>query len=118
MDIDRATPLLGGLTPRLFMRRHWQKKPLLVRGAIDPVEVDVTAEHLFDLAGRDDVRSRLVVHGETGWRLRHGPLARRALPSRKRAQWTLLVQAMTGTAPTCMHCSRAFGSCRRRGWTM
>ena len=94
MDIDRATPLLGGLTPRLFMRRHWQKKPLLVRGAIDPAEVDVTPEHLFELAGRDHVRSRLVVHGEAGWRLRHGPLARRALPSRKRAQWTLLVQAM------------------------
>ena len=94
MDIDRATPLLGGLTPRLFMRRHWQKKPLLVRAAIDPAEVHVMAEDLFELAGRDDVRSRLVVRGESDWRLRHGPLARRALPSRKRSGWTLLVQAM------------------------
>ncbi|MEO6407696.1 MAG: cupin domain-containing protein [Burkholderiaceae bacterium] len=94
MNIDHATPLLGGLTPRLFMRRHWQKKPLLVRAAIDPAEVDVLPAHLFDLAGRDDVRSRLVVRGESDWRLRHGPLARRALPSRKRARWTLLVQAM------------------------
>ena len=94
MDIARATPLLGGLSPRVFMRRHWQKKPLLVRGAIDPAEVAVEPDDLFELAGRDDVRSRLVVHGESGWRLRHGPLARRALPSRKRARWTLLVQAL------------------------
>ena len=31
MDIDRSTPLLGGLSAREFMRRHWQKKPLLIR---------------------------------------------------------------------------------------
>ena len=28
-----ALPLLGGLSPAQFMRRHWQKKPLLVRQA-------------------------------------------------------------------------------------
>jgi hypothetical protein len=34
--------LLGGLAPRDFLRRYWQKSPLLVRGALprfaDPVE--------------------------------------------------------------------------------
>ncbi|HRZ63251.1 MAG TPA: cupin domain-containing protein, partial [Rubrivivax sp.] len=34
MDPDQALPLLGGLTPAQFMRRHWQKKPLLVRQAL------------------------------------------------------------------------------------
>ena len=94
MDIDRATPLLGGLTPRLFMGRHWQKKPLLVRGAVDPASCPIEPATLFDLATRDDVRSRLIVHGAAGWTLRHGPLARRALPARRRPGWTLLVQAM------------------------
>ena len=38
MDIERPTALLGGLSPAAFMRRHWQKKPLLVRGALaDPL---------------------------------------------------------------------------------
>jgi hypothetical protein len=32
-EIDTPTPLLGGLSPAVFMRRHWQKKPLLVRQA-------------------------------------------------------------------------------------
>ena len=31
---DLPLPLLGGLTPERFMRRHWQKKPLLVRQAL------------------------------------------------------------------------------------
>ena len=26
--------LLGGLTPRGFLRRHWQKRPLFVRAAL------------------------------------------------------------------------------------
>ena len=34
MDITQALPLLGGLTPQQFMKRYWQKKPLLIRHAI------------------------------------------------------------------------------------
>ena len=34
MDIQQPLQLLGGLTPHQFMKRHWQKKPLLVRQAI------------------------------------------------------------------------------------
>jgi hypothetical protein len=35
--IDEPTPLLGGLSPQAFMRRHWQKKPLLIRQAVPGV---------------------------------------------------------------------------------
>ncbi|MEO7152560.1 MAG: cupin domain-containing protein [Burkholderiaceae bacterium] len=94
MDIDHATPLLGGLTARTFMRRHWQKKPLLVRGAIDPVDCALDPAALFELARRDDVRSRLIVRRDAGWTLRHGPVGRRALPPRRRPGWTLLVQGL------------------------
>ena len=34
MNTDQALPLLGNLSPDQFMRRHWQRKPLLVRQAI------------------------------------------------------------------------------------
>jgi len=34
MNITQALPLLGGLSPARFMKRHWQKKPLLVRAAV------------------------------------------------------------------------------------
>lgn len=33
MNTTQPLPLPGGPSPRQFMSRHWQKKPLLVRGA-------------------------------------------------------------------------------------
>ena len=94
MDIALATPLLGGLTPQAFMRRHWQKKPLLVRGAYPGGTPPIARAELFELAARDDVQSRLIVHADAGWKLAHGPFARRALPSLKQPCWTLLVQGV------------------------
>jgi 50S ribosomal protein L16 3-hydroxylase len=93
--LDQAQRLLGGLSPAQFMRRHWHKKPLLVRQAIDPAEARVTRAEMFALAARDDVESRLIQRDERGhWRLRHGPLPRRALPPLAQAGWTLLVQGL------------------------
>lgn len=95
MDISRPLPLLGGLTPDRFMRRHWQKKPLLVRQAMPGIVPPVARQRLFELAGEEGVESRLVEHdARRGWRLRHGPLARRALPPLARRAWTLLVQGV------------------------
>ncbi|MEW6704240.1 MAG: cupin domain-containing protein [Pseudomonadota bacterium] len=94
MDIEAPTPLLGGLSPQAFMRRHWQKKPLLVRQAWPQVAPPVSRSELFALAARDDVESRLVRQQPTGWTLRHGPLPRRALPPLGQPGWTLLVQGL------------------------
>ncbi len=94
MDPTRPSPLLGGLTPAQFMRRHWQKKPLLVRQAVPLDAPPVSRNALFDLAAREDVESRLIRHGADGWTLRHGPFARRALPSPRQPGWTLLVQGV------------------------
>ena len=94
MDVNRPLPLLGGLSPAGFMRRHWQKKPLLVRQALPGIRTPVQRGELFDLAARDEVESRLVVHGAKGWTLRHGPVPRRALPPLKQPGWTLLVQGL------------------------
>ena len=94
MDLTLATPLLGGLSADVFMRRHWQKKPLLVRGALPVDEAFVTRAQLFALASTESVESRLVERGAAGWRLRQGPFKRTALPPLKRAAWTLLVQGV------------------------
>jgi 50S ribosomal protein L16 3-hydroxylase len=108
-------PLLGGLSPEAFMRRHWQKKPLLIRQAVPGVKPPLDRAALFTLAGREDVESRLIVHEQGGaltprkargtkskapvavaasWRLSHGPLARRTLPPLTQPAWTLLVQGL------------------------
>ena len=57
MDIATPLPLLGGLSAADFMRRHWQKKPLLVRGAPDALP-GFDRRRLFALAAKDDVESR------------------------------------------------------------
>ena len=91
---DQALALLGGLSPARFMSRHWQKKPLLIRQAVPGFQPLLNRSELFDLAAREGVESRLIVHGTQGWKLRHGPFARRALPPVKQDRWTLLVQGV------------------------
>lgn len=89
--------LLGGLGARQFMRRHWQKQPLVVRQAVAPAKAFIPRAELFRLASRDDVESRLIVRlpGARGsWEVHHGPLSRRALPPLDQPRWTLLVQGL------------------------
>jgi 50S ribosomal protein L16 3-hydroxylase len=94
MEINQPLPLLGGLSAAQFMRRYWQKKPLLVRQAIPAMVPPIERADLFALAEREDVESRLIRHGKAGWSLKHGPLARRTLPPLKQPAWTLLVQGV------------------------
>lgn len=95
MDVDQGQSLLGGLSPVQFMRRHWHKKPLLVRQAIAGVQPTVTRAEMFALAARDDVEARLVQRqADDVWQLRRGPLPRRGLPPLAQPGWSLLVQGL------------------------
>lgn len=94
MDINHPLPLLAGLSPATFMKRHWQKKPLLVRGALPGFTPLLDRAALFGLAAREGVESRLVVYKAGGWKMRRGPFTRRALPPASQPGWTLLVQGV------------------------
>lgn len=91
--------LLGGYSPAVFLRRFWQKKPLLVRGAIGGFAGLITKEQLFELARRDDCESRLVVRQRGRWHVEHGPLPYRMQRSLPDAGWTLLVQGIDHFLP-------------------
>lgn len=93
MDVNLALPLLGGITPAQFMRRYWQKKPLLIRNALPDLQ-PLTRQDMTDLAQRDDVESRLIVQKPKGWTLKKGPFLRRSIPPFKQSHWTLLVQGV------------------------
>lgn len=88
----KAFSVLGGIPVPTFLKKYWQKKPLLIRQAIPGVESPLSREALFALAGQDDVESRLLTHFNDRWSLRHGPFT--SLPSPKRKCWTLLVQGL------------------------
>lgn len=94
MNIQQPLVLLGGLTPEQFMKRHWQKKPLLVRQAIPGFKPLLSRSELFELAAQDTVESRLIRQTHPGWAVRHGPLPRRSLPAIQQPDWTLLVQGV------------------------
>ena len=70
LPLDRPWALLGGNSPQQFMKTYWQKKLLLVRGAIpafelakqidEPLGSAISPEELFKIAADDAVESRLI----------------------------------------------------------
>lgn len=85
------------------MREYWQKKPLLIRGAIPAFSLcsqngasslasPISYEELVELSYREDVESRLIQ--SQPWRFEHGPFQKKAIPSLKKSNWTLLLQGM------------------------
>ncbi|MEO6320329.1 MAG: cupin domain-containing protein [Polaromonas sp.] len=94
MEVNQPLALLAGLSPAQFMRRHWQKKPLVVRQAIPGFQPFLSRAALFKLAAREQVESRLIVQQDKGWSMKKGPLAPKSLPPLSREGWTLLVQGV------------------------
>jgi 50S ribosomal protein L16 3-hydroxylase len=86
--------LLGGLSPQVFLRRHWQKRPLLVRGALPGFRGVIEKRALFALASRADIESRLVERRNRRWHVTHGPLSQSALRRAGARDWTLLVNGV------------------------
>jgi 50S ribosomal protein L16 3-hydroxylase len=91
---DTPSTLLGGLSPAQFMRRHWQKKPLLIRATVPDFQPLLPRARLFEMAAREAVESRLIVRKGSDWTLRQGPFRRGSLPPLKQGGWTLLVQGV------------------------
>lgn len=83
---------LGSLDVAAFMRTHWQRKPLLVRGAFPRFQDPLSAREVLALAGRDDAQSRLVQRRGATWSLEHGPFTASRLKQLPRRDWTVLVQ--------------------------
>jgi 50S ribosomal protein L16 3-hydroxylase len=90
MDTTAPLALLGGLSPQQFMKRHWQRKPLLVRGAVPGMQPLLGRAQLFELVRREEVEARVVSRAASGWQIKRGPFGR--LPPASRPGWTLLVQ--------------------------
>jgi 50S ribosomal protein L16 3-hydroxylase len=100
--------LLGGIAPREFLARYWQKRPLLVRGAWPDFREPVTPSELLRLAARDDCESRMVFRAGSRWRLEHGPFERARLRGFAPKRWTVLVQGLNHFVPAADQMLRAF----------
>jgi 50S ribosomal protein L16 3-hydroxylase len=105
-----AVRLLGGLSPRTFLARHWQKRFLFVPGALAGFRDPLTPEQLFELACEPDVESRLVLvrGGRRPYERADGPLSRARMRRLPRRDWTLLVQGVDGRVPAVARLLRRF----------
>jgi 50S ribosomal protein L16 3-hydroxylase len=99
--------LLGGISPKAFMRDYWQKKPLLVRGAIPafslaehnktPLDSPISSKALFAMASDQDIESRLIQSSPRSFA--EGPIQKKHIPSLDTKNWTLLLQGMEAKHP-------------------
>jgi 50S ribosomal protein L16 3-hydroxylase len=80
-----------------FLAQHWQRKPLLIRNAVDGFSPPLDANELAGLAMEHEVESRIVEYRDGDWHVRHGPFAEESF--RRDAPWTLLVQAVDHFVP-------------------
>lgn len=88
------TSPLGDLTPQQFLNEYWQKKPCVIRQAIDGFKPLLDGNDLAGLACEDMAESRLVLGSmeKSDWELRHGPFKERVFSELPDSHWTLLVQ--------------------------
>ncbi|CAA9323600.1 MAG: FIG002776: hypothetical protein [uncultured Lysobacter sp.] len=92
VDAARRPPL--GMTPAVFLRDYWQKRPLLIRNAFPGFVSPIEPGDLAGLACEEAALSRLISQDREHdtWTVRHGPFDEAEFPGMPRQDWTLLVQ--------------------------
>ena len=75
-----------------FLANVWQRKPLLLKNAIDGFESALDADELAGLALEEEVESRIIEFRDQNWHLSQGPFT--ATDFDRAHPWTLLVQAV------------------------
>ena len=81
------------MSPAQFLADYWQKRPLLIRGAIPNFSDLLTPDELAGLAMQEGVSARLVLErgGRRPWQLEHGPFTEERLTGLPKSHWSLLV---------------------------
>ncbi len=84
-----------------FLHTYWQKKPLLMRGALPGFVSPLEPGELAGLACEEEVESRIVLQqtGDPAWVVRHGPFREADFDALPETHWTLLVQDVDKLIP-------------------
>lgn len=98
------------MTPQLqldlphFLKRHWQKRPLLIRGALPAFQSPLDGDDLAALAADERALARLIRFDAASrrWSLQHGPFAAADYDAMGTTDWTLLVQDVDKWLPEVM----------------
>jgi len=79
-----------GIPPETFLREYWNKKPLLIKGAVKNASELATFDDFFEMAEDPDFETRIVYEmgGEYPWQAKPGPVTKDDY--KKNALWTLI----------------------------
>jgi 50S ribosomal protein L16 3-hydroxylase len=80
-----------------FLARYWQRRPLLIPGAIKNFKPPLSRHQLAGLALEEQVESRIIERLDNNWVLHHGPFSN--ADYQRDTPWTLLVQAVDHYIP-------------------
>ena len=87
----------------VFLRDHWQKRPLLIRNPWGTWRNPLEPDELAGLACEQEVESRLITQQGDAWPntlgVENGPLPESRFSELGAKQWTLLVQAVDHYVP-------------------
>ncbi len=90
-----------------FLQYYWQKKPLLISGAIPDWQSPLDPNELAGLACEVDIESRLIISSD-GYKMQHGPFNGHHFETLEGKIYTLLVQAVDHHIPNVSSLLNAF----------
>ncbi|WP_233117823.1 cupin domain-containing protein [Aggregatibacter actinomycetemcomitans] len=91
--------LLQNITPEIFLRDYWQKKPLLIRRGLPEIIGMLEPRDITELAKTEEVVARLIKqHSDDNWELRTSPLSKEDFDNLPE-KWSVLVQDMEQWSP-------------------
>ncbi len=99
----------GDISLEQFLSEYWQKKPLLMRGALPSFKSPISPDELAGLSTEEGTTSRLVVrNSQTNWEVRYGPFANEEFSKLPSENFTLLVQEVECYSQDVLQLKRKF----------
>jgi 50S ribosomal protein L16 3-hydroxylase len=94
-------PILGKLSQEQFLKSYWQKKPLLMKGALSPFPEIITPDEVAGLCCDERIQSRLILErdGKTPWEVQSGPFDPSIFAELPKSHWTVLVNGVDRFIP-------------------
>ncbi|AEW77735.1 exodeoxyribonuclease VII large subunit [Aggregatibacter actinomycetemcomitans ANH9381] len=87
------------ITPEIFLRDYWQKKPLLIRRGLPEIIGMLEPRDITELAKTEEVVARLIKqHSDDNWEWRTSPLSKEDFDNLPE-KWSVLVQDMEQWSP-------------------
>ena len=84
-----------------FLKKYWQKKPLLLKQVYAGWQNPLPPDQLIKLAGHEQAEARVILEhgGRRPWELKHGPFKANLFKKLPASHWTLLVQGTNHYIP-------------------